>query len=330
MMQQSSGDSILVDPAMPALAVAQDLPSVQRALTEGLGCTLRVQRCELLRHKPGRRFLICYHVEVEGRSVRWIGKGRAKGIDRRAFDLQKQLFEGAFGSDAADQIHVPRPVACVPELNMWLQEAVPGTVLTNLLDAAQGPALCKRAAEAAHKLHAANVDLQRTHSVADELAILHQRLLVVATAQPRLASPVAQLLELCDAAGRSLIQTPVATIHRDFYPAQLLVDRDRLYLVDLDTCCAGDPMLDYGNFLAHLAEHSLREPGEAKGLAICEKAMLQFVLEHYDHAAIHRLRYWRALSLARHVHISTLFPRRMHVTEKLLAMCYQDLIEIIR
>ena len=47
--------------------------------------------------------------------------------------------------------------------------------------------------------------------------------------------------------------TPVATAHNDFYDDQLLVLPDgRMVLVDFEETGAGDPMLDVGNFLAHL------------------------------------------------------------------------------
>ena len=41
--------------------------------------------------------------------------------------------------------------------------------------------------------------------------------------------------------------------HNDFYDDQLLVLRDRRFvLVDFEDIAPGDPMLDVGNFLAHL------------------------------------------------------------------------------
>ena len=69
----------------------------------------------------------------------------------------------------------------------------------------------------------------------------------------------------CEAAGRAFNQAtavldpfnrswqPVGTAHNDFYDDQLLVLPDgRMALVDFEEAGPGDPMLDVGNFLAHL------------------------------------------------------------------------------
>lgn len=314
-----------MDGAMPALSRAIDVRIAECAIARVLGLTLRIHRAQLVRHKPGRRFMVRYDVEVDDRLVRWMGKGRAKGIDERSFELQSRLFDDLFGDGAADFIHVPRPIGCVPELGMWLQEAVPGTVLTEMLETPRGPELCARAAQAAHKLHHAGIAPAKSHGIADELSILHQRLEAVAQAQPRLAIQIDRLLQLCDRAGGTLAG-PVATgIHRDFYPGQLLVDRDHLYLIDFDLYCAGDPMLDFGNFLAHLTEYALRRTGDAGLLEPCERAMAQWIASHHDQIDVQRLSTWRILSLARHVHLSTLFSDRGHVTETILSQCVDDL-----
>lgn len=324
-MAAHDGSSTPVDGAMPALARAIDLRIAECAFARVLGLTLRIHRAELVRHKPGRRFLVLYDVEVDGRPVRWMGKGRAKGVDERSFELQSRLFYGLFGDGATDLISVPRPIGCVPEMGMWLQEAVPGTVLTQMLETPRGPELCAKAAQAAHKLHHAGIPPAKIHGIADELSILHQRLRAVALAQPRLANQIDLLLQLCDRAGGTLDGAFAKGIHRDFYPSQLLVDRDRLYLIDLDLYCAGDPMLDFGNFLAHITEHALRRRGDVRFLEPCERAMAQWIASRYSQFDVQRLSTWRVLSLARHVHISTLFSDRRHLTEAILSRCVQDL-----
>lgn len=58
-----------------------------------------------------------------------------------------------------------------------------------------------------------------------------------------------------------------------FYPDQVLVDRDRLWLVDLDLCCQGDPALDIGNVIAHITEQSLRQMGNPSALGDQEAAL---------------------------------------------------------
>ena len=51
-----------------------------------------------------------------------------------------------------------------------------------------------------------------------------------------------------------------------------IVGDGRLYLLDFDLYCLGDPALDAGNFIAHVTEQSLRELGDATALAPVEEA----------------------------------------------------------
>lgn len=48
-------------------------------------------------------------------------------------------------------------------------------------------------------------------------------------------------------------QTPVSQpVHGDFYDKQVIVDNGKVKLIDLDTACLGNPLLDLGSYIAHL------------------------------------------------------------------------------
>ena len=68
-------------------------------------------------------------------------------------------------------------------------------------------------------------------------------------------------------------------IHRDFYPDQVLIDGDHLYVIDFDLYCMGDPALDIGNFMGHIIEHSLRILGYPAALKEVENAMEERFME---------------------------------------------------
>ena len=57
-------------------------------------------------------------------------------------------------------------------------------------------------------------------------------------------------------------------IHRDFYDAQVLWDGARAWIVDFDQLSVGDPALDLGHFVAHLASFAYRVTGRPDSLAI--------------------------------------------------------------
>ena len=282
----------------------------------------RLLRLEVIRHKPGRRGLIAYEFETrDGGRRRVLGKVRAKGLDRKTFEAVQDLRAHGFDESAPDLICIPPALGVVPRWNMWVQAEVPGVPATGALLHGDDGDLPARIAAAAFKLHRTSVVPPRAHTMERELEILQKRLGEVARAQPPLSERIARLLAECDRLAATLGPPEARPIHRDFHPAQVLVDGARLWLLDLDLFSAGEPAIDVGNFIAHVTELSLRTFGDAsrrddiaRGI---EDAYVSAAGEH-TRASVRVL---TILSLARHVWISTLFEDRREFTERLLALC---------
>ncbi|OLE52532.1 MAG: aminoglycoside phosphotransferase, partial [Cyanobacteria bacterium 13_1_40CM_2_61_4] len=247
--------SVAADAAMPFLARALNPVEVQHQfachlsrLTGGKD-TVALRTIRVTRYKPGRRCLIEYEVEVKrpgdsSTSITIVGKGRAKGLDQASYELLESLWNAGFGADSEDGISVPEPLGVIPELQMWFQRKVPGLAATQLLAAADGVALARRIAEAVYKLQQAGIPPYRRHTMADELRILHECLPLVAQMKPQWANRLDRVLAACDRLGAATPAPQCKGIHRDFYADQVIVDGARLYLVDFDLYCEGDPGLD--------------------------------------------------------------------------------------
>jgi hypothetical protein len=320
------------DPALPFLAEALDPTVAHEALREscprwaGEGCRTRLRAIRVTRHKPGRRCLVEYDLEVwrpdaPPATVTLVGKARAKGLDESAYRVLCSLWHAGFGPDSADGIHVPEPVGVVPVFRMWLQRKVPGVPATRLLQGPAGVALARRVAEAIHKVHQAGVPRARRHTPADEMAILTRRLERLAGQEPRWARRLGLLLGVCADLAASIPEPEWCGVHRDFYPEQVLVHGSSLHLLDFDLCAEGDPGLDAGNFLGHLTEQALRRGGRADALAEQEAALEERFVELSGEAVRPAVRAYAALTLARHVSVSTEFPERRPFTHALLEIC---------
>jgi hypothetical protein len=197
--------------------------------------------------------------------------------------------------------------------------------VSRLLAGQDGTALAARLADVAHKLHRANAPAARPHGIAAELAILHERLHVVATDQPALGDRITELLRHCDHLGGTLStlrrERHFTGIDRDYYPDQVLIDANsgRMYLLDLDMHCLGEPALDIGNCLAHITEQALRTTGDPLAFAANEHALRdRYAQLVSDETAAIAATAYAALSLARHIHISTLHGDRQAFTATLL------------
>jgi hypothetical protein len=326
-----------IDPGIPFLERALDPDEVAIQLrgridgTADPAARIVVRAIRTLRHKPGRRCLIEYEVEVTRRPamapevVTLLGKVRRRGADIATFNLLRALHDGGFARGCPDGIAVPEPVALVPELGLWLQLKVGGTPAAARLDGPDGVSVARRLVEAAHKVHRAAVPARRRHAMADELRILHACLETLAARRPEWAPRLARLLRACD---RIAAVTPAQTprgIHRDFYPDHALLDGNRLYLVDFDLYCEGDAALDIGNCIGHITEQSLRVRNDPRALAHVEAAMEDRLVDLAGEGARPAVRSYALLTLVRHIYITAQIEERRPFTASLLEWCEERL-----
>jgi aminoglycoside phosphotransferase (APT) family kinase protein len=270
--------------------------------------------------------MIAYELAADGGSRTIIGKARAKGTDRTTYRLVETLRQAGFDESAADRICVPRPLGTVLAWQMWFQEKVAGVSATPLLAGPEGPQFARRIAEAIHKLHRAGVATHRCHTVDDEMQILAERFRDLARERPEWSFRLERIVDACGRLAASAPAPDTCGIHRDFYPDQVLITDERLYLLDLDLYCWGDPALDVGNFRAHLIEQALRTRGNPAALEKVEELLTGRYLELSGARLDEAINIYTTLSLARHISISTRLPDRRPFTEQLLELCEERVL----
>ncbi|MEM7065183.1 MAG: phosphotransferase [Cyanobacteria bacterium P01_B01_bin.77] len=332
------------DPKIPLLETALD-PQQAKTQLQALNAAIhRVTAAKLIRHKIGRRALIEYHLETDQGPLTLLGKIRAKGTDYTSYRIQQTLWNQGFDAHSADGYSVPEPMGVIPDWRMWLQRKVPGIPVTERLPTTAGVALSRRIATLAHKLHATSVPTRKQQTLRDEISILHTDLTKVNQQYPHWQSRIEQILVACDAlvshrfSHRSdrTKKSPLVGIHRDFYSDQVLVDGDRLWLVDLDLYCQGHPALDIGNFIAHITEQSLRQTGNPAAMADREAALRDTFIDTCSNSCLsaeswhHEIEMYTILTLVRHIYISTRIATRNHCTEAILALCETRLWSMVK
>ncbi len=324
-----------LDKDMPSLSVALDPNEARRELKRRLprlskDGRLRLEAIRVTRYKPGRRCVVEYDVRVERpdmapEAVTLIGKSRARRFGNESYKLLDNFWNSGFSEASADGLSVPEPIGVVPRFQMWFQRKVPGETATRLLAGTCGTDVAVRVAQAIHKVHRAGVSTERHHGMREELQILRGCLAKVGAVRPDLALRVARLADVCDQLGAALPDPSFCGIHRDFYPAQVIVDNRRLYLIDFDLYCLGDPALDIGNFVGHMIEQALREGGDPAGLAQQEQALQERFLQLSGFISPQSISAYTTLTLARHVYLSTVFSDRRNLTDSLLRLCEERL-----
>jgi len=309
----------------PAIAASQFKRRLPKLSGEG---RLKLKAIRVVRHKPGKRCVLEYVVEVRrpgaaDLAVTLIGKIRARRSGNEGFRQLETIWNAGFDAQSADGISVPEPVGVISRFKMWCQRKVPGETATQLLAGPEGMALARRIAEAIHKLHRANLPVERAHTMADELRILRDCIEKVASQRPDWVGRLARLMVRCENLGASLPLPEARGIHRDFYSSQVIVDGARLWLIDFDCFCLGDPGLDVGNFIGHVSEQALRERGDAGAFRPVEQALEERFVELSGERVRAAVRAYTTLTLVRHIYLSTQFSERTHTTEGLLELCEQ-------
>ena len=317
------------DPALPTLSLALDPETVRREflrlprLSGGPAGRLRVQAIRVARHKPGKRCLVEYDLEVERNGevevLTVLGKLRVHRFGKSGYRLLAALRRAGFDEANPDGISVPEPIGVVPAFRMWLQRKAAGRPVSRLLKPGE-TALARRIAEAARKIHVCQIATESRHAMGDEIRILRECLEKVAREEPRWRSRCERLGRDAERLAASVAAPSTAGIHRDFYADQVLADGDRLVILDFDLYCEGDPGLDPGNFLGHVTEQALRSTGDPRALADFEETLEERFVALSGEAARESIRAYAALTLARHVYLSMLFPERRRFTEELLAL----------
>jgi hypothetical protein len=221
---------------------------------------------EPVRHIPMKRSQLRYtfrHNEGAGLSVYAKTFRRERG--RKLYQSMLQV-AGLFAGQGNPLLTAPRPLAYLPTWQMVVQEEAAGRTLYELLQGGEaGDAQMAAAAKVVAVLHNHSLDLENRHGPEDEMK-------AISTSCERLArlGYDDDDFELTGSRIRDLVgelpRAATVPVHRDFYDRQLLIDGDRIALIDLDELTYGHREIDIANFEVHLQLRSLQ------GLASLEQA----------------------------------------------------------
>ncbi|MFT3691071.1 phosphotransferase [Paenirhodobacter sp.] len=299
-----------------ALARAFDRADIEARIAAERGGPISLAAPELMRLRPGRRALIGYAWrDGTGQTTAACGKLRVRAPDRETPALHRRLL-------ATGAVSVPPVLAELPSAHLWVQQRVAGRLLTDLLEPGGDTRPVAAAGEALARLHAlplAATQPRRNWTLHQEAAVLEKALADAATARPACGPALRAIGRALAARLAPLTEAPTTGIHRDFYPDQVIIDAGTTWLLDLDLFAAGDPMIDVGNFVAHLQEYGLRRWGTTDALEAQAAAFLRAYAQRLPVDAA-RFRLFRDMSLARHLWISLRIPERRPGFDALLGV----------
>lgn len=215
----------------------------------------RKLRLVVTRYKPERRAVLrCETRAVNRRSgerqplsvyLRIYGDKRGAEV----FAVQQSLWDY---TKTSKTLTVPKPLGYLPDRELLLMETIQGRPLLEALTD-QGDTDCVTCtAQALAELHrhvtAAATSKQIAEYLQEAIATAQMLESILPHAKDELNGIGAALLT----SARALKACPQAFAHGDFYYGQVLLDGDRVGIIDFDRAHAGEALADVGNFCAHL------------------------------------------------------------------------------
>lgn len=256
-----------IDPELPTLAECVDPTRARRLLTHRAG--EERPEIDLVHHPREGACVLRYRFPGAGDEPAAVATFYAKiygdSSGRTVEEFLRMLSAMSTVTRPGSGARLPRPVFYSPSSRLLLTEALPGEPLAQLLkgtlisesgsgsESGSTAALRKPLLEtgrALSALHANQLPSAPMYTAAEELAALQRELDVVSQVWPDVAERVRRQI---DALTEGTAEpSGLVLSHGDFTPSQVLLDAEKIAVVDLDTLCWAEPALDIGRFVAHL------------------------------------------------------------------------------
>ena len=244
-----------LDPGFPALAALHDPRRAAQILrSRGIAVSAAEVTVRTLRYRPGQRHVLRLDLAGAGRAT--VGRSVFAKCYRddtgaRAAEAVKTI--GTALRESGGRAGVVRPVGYVATDRLMLWEGSPGVALSAMLGGRSDPV--RTAGGVLRAIHDSAVDGpdrgRPSSPDAEAVATLRSCEHVMALLPDRAAA----LRESVSRVAAALIESRAETGHRlhgDYKLDNLLVEGDRLRVLDLDRVTVGDPALDLGKLTADL------------------------------------------------------------------------------
>ena len=264
-------------PAMPDLTdPAAARVTLQTALRNGPGdraeLTLAGAEPTVVRYREGLRCTIVYALDYppDAKTVGPAGvvaKVYEADEGRHTYAAMTAMWNSPLRFSST--VRIAEPLAFLPEINVVLQELVPGdTSLKDRVKEAFADGVAPGVASLTEFVRKSGRGLAELHTCGaaagpdvtwdDQIAALRVAVTQLATALPDSTAAIEPLVQGLERAAAKVPTAPLVPTHRSFRPAQILLDGSDMAFLDFDGFCQAEPGLDLALFRTTLVDLCLR------------------------------------------------------------------------
>lgn len=225
----------------------------------------RNTRIDPVRYKPERRCVLRCKMKFkkddsgEKAKEKFFVRVYSDNTGKAAHQLLDRLNKAVTVADK--KINIPKVLGYNDQLKLLVISEVPGKPLLELLGQSSFEEALEKTALLLANLHHLKVETERKWNFPEELTVVKKQTELISSILPDLYGKLQDLIFKLEKRAASLNFSAFHLLHGDFYYGQVLVDQDRVWFLDLDEAILGDPLLDVGNFIAHLQYLGLISPG---------------------------------------------------------------------
>jgi hypothetical protein len=229
----------------------------------------------------------------ETQTVTLYGKTYYNDDGAETFERMQQLWESEARKDR--RLAMALPLAYQPEIKTLWQAGLRGSSLYEREgDSPQFIALLKRAASALAALHQSPVSCQRKVGVADLLARFDEVERMISLARPESLPKLRLVIDRLKHQSEQIGSRPTATLHGDLHLKNFFVADEEIALIDLDSLCLGDPLMELGSIAASLHYRNLLLNGPAQRGQVMADAFIRAYAESAPRAITDSILNWYA------------------------------------
>ena len=264
-------------PAMPALTdPAAARATLQTALRNGADAraelTLAAATPAVVRYREGLRCTIVYALDYPAAAATVGPAGVVAKVyegdeSRHTYAAMTALWNSPLRFSST--VRIAEPLAFLPEINVVLQELVPGNIsLKDHLKQAFAAGLAPGVTALTELVHKSGRGLAELHTCGaaagpdvtldDQIAAVRASVTQLDTALADSSAAIEPLVQGLERAAAEIPAAPLVPTHRSFRPAQILLDGEDIAFLDFDGYCRAEPGLDLSLFRTTLVDLCLR------------------------------------------------------------------------